>query len=344
MKRRKKSTRKAHRRVRHNRPVRRKAHRKARRKVQHNRKAHRKARRHARRNPVSANPKRHKRSRRKGARRNPVAANPVAVANPKRRRKARRSSMRHRVIRPLPTLMHRPVFHYRPVARNTMFATANPIGRSPLAPSTASKVGWRQRMRHRKGYKSAKKSRGRFLISRNPVAVGAQTFKANLKELVNLRTVINASQMTLGSIGSPLVGSAVARGVEKTGIVKTKIELDSPAGMACTALGGVILATIAATFSRGKMVENIILGTVGGLAADPAKKFLVPKILSLIGGATGAPAQTAVEAVEAVAAAEGGDMSGLLAGPRGDVAREVRGMSDYATASSIVRASADEQF
>jgi len=343
MKRRKKSTRKAHRRVRHNRPVRRKAHRKARRKVQHNRKAHRKVRRHARRNPVSANPKRHKRSRRKGARRNPVAANPVAVANPKRRRKTRRS-MRHRVIRPLPTLMHRPVFHYRPVARNTMFATANPIGRSPLAPSTASKVGWRQRMRHRKGYKSAKKSRGRFLISRNPVAVGAQTFKANLKELVNLRTVINASQMTLGSIGSPLVGSAVARGVEKTGIVKTKIELDSPAGMACTALGGVILATIAATFSRGKMVENIILGTVGGLAADPAKKFLVPKILSLIGGATGAPAQTAVEAVEAVAAAEGGDMSGLLAGPRGDVAREVRGMSDYATASSIVRASADEQF
>lgn len=251
------------------------------------------------------------------------------------------------MIRPLPTLLHRPVFHYRrPVLHNTMFAT-NPVGRSPLAPSTASKVGWRNRFRGRKGYKSAKKSRrlGKFLISRNPVAVGTQTFKANLTALFDLKTVTHAAQMTMGSIGSPLIGAGIARGVEKIGVVKTRIELDSPAGMACTAIGGVTLATVAALFSRGAMVENILLGTIGGLAADPAKKFLVPQITKLIGVAVAAPAPVPAEgAAEAIAAGEESNLSGFLAGPRADVAREVRGMSDYATASSIVRAAADEKF
>jgi len=299
--------------------------------------ANRKRRKPARKRKVSANKKRSRRKTRKKAtrRRKPVRA------NRKRKTRKRRSTRRNKARRALPTLRNRrrrkPSRRKRRARRNTMWPmAANPILRNPLGRKSAAKLAWRQRKRKRKGYASAKKRGGRYPVARNPRNI-AQAFKANLAGIFNKRMLVDAGQMTIGSVGAPVLAASLSKLMART--TGKALPMSGIAGYGVRAVSGVVLATGAAMVSKdASLSKNVLLGTIGGIFADIAKKRVLPMIMG--GSAAAAPA--AVTAPETAAAA---GVSGLR-GPRQDLARELAlsGINDYATGQQIIRATLEEEF
>ena len=298
-------------------------------------------RKSTRRNPVSANPKKRKKrkkARRKSTRRNPVSANPK---KPKRRKKSRRKS-----TPALPSLMGgRGLRYRRPMSFNSGFLTRpNPLGRVG-----AAKKAIKKRRMGKKGYKRPYMVGGRYAKIRNPRDL-AKSLTSNMKALVSFPVMIDAVQITVGSVGSELLGAGIATFVERVKKDGVPIAMDSPLGYLLKGLAGASLATVASIFMKKATVpQNILYGTIGGIGADFAKRYIVPRLPGM------GPMIAAAAPIEAPAegGAEGAGVSDFLtlppgmsglSGPRGRLSREVSQMRDYATTGQIVRAAVAEEF
>ncbi len=157
-----------------------------------------------------------------------------------------------------------------------------------------------------------------------------QTFRANLKALTDVRVLTDAAQISVGSIGAPIIAGFLVKAVQP--IVKTQIDLGKPLGKVLIATGGAILATgVTAATGKSAFGKNVIYGTVAGIMSDFAKQFIVPLIPGAVPAAPPAPAAT-VTAPETATAPAG------VTGVREDVYADAMGLGAYATVSEIQRA------
>ena len=291
--------------------------------VKRRRKVSRRRKRRTRRNPaVAANPKRRKRRTRR---------NPAVAANPKRRKRRSRRARRNPAVAANPRKRSRRRSRRRsimPAARrmrfNTMFRV-RPNDWPGHIPEhrTAAGLGWKRRRRPTKNYKKAKQVRGRYPITRNPQSV-VSAFTSNLKSVTQPAVLMTAFQVTIGSVATPLASAYVATAIGK--IVKRDIPIGGFMGIGVQALTMSGLAFIAKSLKQGQLGKNIILGGTSGIASDLAKRYIVPRVLSMI-----APAAAAVISTEAAAPT---GVSGLY----NDVSYDARhggGMGAYATVSEI---------
>lgn len=293
---RRKKARKSTRRKKARKSTRRKKARKTVRRKKSRRKSRRKARRKARRNPVAA-----------------IAENPRKRSRRKPRRKSRRNAIQAR--RNTPFLMRMNA------------AKMNDWPGQLRRHATAARKGHSKRRRGIKGYKRPMMSRGRYPIIRNPRNL-FQNFNANVRALFDVRVLTDAAQLTVGSLGSPILAATLAKGIGRmtgktialTGVIGNGLVLVSGAGIAAAAT---------AVTGKSAIGKNIIHGTVAGVMSDIGRK-----LMATILPAGAAPAAT-VTSPEAAAVPAG------TSGVRQDVVREAM-LGAYATASEIQRASLEE--
>jgi hypothetical protein len=214
----------------------------------------------------------------------------------------------------------------RPFVYNTPFLTRNP----GALPNPRRK---KRKVKKNYGRKFATPA-GKYPLM-NP-GKPTQALGANLRALISVPVMIDAGQMTIGSVGSPILAASLSRMITKMTAGKTVIDINKPAGLVLQGVAGAVIATATTiVMKNAKMGKNILLGTRGGLFGDIAKKQIIPRLLGA-GTAVVAPTGEPTPAVEP--ALEG------LYGVRADVAAEVASLGAYATGVDILSAAADEQF
>lgn len=243
-----------------------------------------------------------------------------------KRRSSRGRSRSRRYSRRLPSRM------------NTMFrVSANkwPFD-APIKHSRAAKKGARKRKRKTRGYKRS--TGAKYPLIRNPRNMNS-TLGANLRAIISMPVMIDALQITAGSVGAPLLGGSLKNVINNA----TGSETIKSGGMmeiGVNGFAGAALATAATAVSgSSKIGKNIIYGTIGGLFSRVTKGFVNRMLTKDATGAT--PDQ--------ITPAEGGGEG--ISGVRSDVAREVASMQDrgtglgaYATGREVIQSAIEEQF
>lgn len=185
-----------------------------------------------------------------------------------------------------------------PVARNAWSG-------APILHARAARKGHRRRKR--------KRTRRNPLVRLNPRGV-VRTLKGQVLSVFNKSMMVDAAQMTLGSVGTPVLAQVINKTFAKA--TGRTLPGGAVAGYGLQAVSAAVLATGAAALSRSpKLSKNILLGAVGGIFAGIAKAKIVPMLM-------------------------GGGLSGL-AGPRQDLSRELR-LGAYATGAEVARAAVEE--
>jgi hypothetical protein len=150
--------------------------------------------------------------------------------------------------------------------------------------------------------------------------------------------MVDAAQMTIGSVGAPVLAGTLSKLIKQVTGGKLSIDISKPAGLALQGVAGAVMATSVTVVMKNSSVgKNIMLGTIGGIFGDIAKKVIVPMLTPKTATA---PAPTTEPTPEALP--EPG-----VSGVRADVAREVAslsGLNAYATGAGIIAAAADESF
>jgi hypothetical protein len=260
-----------------------------------------------------------------------VAAN--RRRKPKRRRRSskRRSSSSSR----LPSLMMR----RRSFRRNTPFLMRKNPGIADyltMAPKKNPKKKRRTKRNKLRRFRTVASSYPRM----NPARPG-NALAANLRALVSVPVMVDAAQMTIGSVGAPVLAGTLSKLIKQVTGGKLAIDISKPAGLALQGVAGAVMATSVTVVMKNSSVgKNIMLGTIGGIFGDIAKKVIVPMLTPKTATA---PATTSESTPEALPEPNGAGVSGV----RADVAREVAslsGLNAYATGAGIIAAAADESF
>lgn len=185
---------------------------------------------------------------------------------------------------------------------------------------SAAISGYKKRKAGKKGYRKTKGLR--FPVWANPGKVGSSAL-ANIKKVYSMPVLMEAGQITVGSIGAPVVGSMLSKAITKATGGKVAITTSGIAGYALQAVSGAALATASAMVVKKPQVgKNIILGTVGGIMADLGKKIIAPILQKATSGTT---------------------VSGMR-GVRQDLDREVANLGAYATNREILNSALTEEF